>query len=152
MTVPMGIPITSSSSRLVEQVRETTAIFRDVNQAIGYEPFGGCVSGPEEGAMGVHFVNRAFLLDGELNVNEPEALIYELKNGRARLVGVEHIVLGAVGCRASRAAGAPSTNEALPQTVEHVGVIGEALGGLRQGLVRKSGAPGARQGLHPAPK
>jgi hypothetical protein len=83
------------SSRLVEQVREATAIFRDVNQAIGYEPFGGCVSGPEQGAMGVHFVNREFLLDGDLNVNRPEALIYEFKNGYARLVGVEYIVLAA---------------------------------------------------------
>lgn len=84
-----------SSSQLVEQVREATAIFRDVNQAIGYEPFGGCVSGPEEGAMGVHFVNQELLFDGELNVNKPEALIYEFKNGRARLVGVEYIVLAA---------------------------------------------------------
>ena len=82
-----------SSSRLVERVREATAIFRDVNQAVGYEPFGGCVSGPEEGAMGVHFVNQELLLDGELNVNKPEALIYELNNGQARLVGVEYIVL-----------------------------------------------------------
>ena len=85
----------ASSSRLVERVREATAIFRDVNQAIGYTPFGGCVSGPEEGAMGVHFVNQEFLLDGELDVNKPEALIYELKNGQARLVGVEYIVLAA---------------------------------------------------------
>jgi hypothetical protein len=83
------------SSRFVEQVREATAIFRDVNQAIGYEPFGGCVSGPEEGAMGIHFVNQRLLVDGELDVTKPEALIYELKNGQARLVGVEYIVLAA---------------------------------------------------------
>jgi hypothetical protein len=86
----------ASSSRLVELVREATAIFRDVNQATGYAPFGGCVSGPEEGAMGVHFVNEELLFDeGKLDVNKPEALIYELKNGRARLVGVEYIVLAA---------------------------------------------------------
>ena len=85
----------ASSSALVAQVREATATFRDVNLAIGYEPFGGCVSGPDAGAMGVHFVNPAFLLDGKLNVNEPEALIYEFKDGRARLVGVEYIVLAA---------------------------------------------------------
>ena len=41
--------------------------------------------------MGVHFVNSA-LVDGKLDVNAPEALIYEVKNGRARLVGVEYIV------------------------------------------------------------
>jgi hypothetical protein len=81
------------SPEFVEQVREATAIFRDINQAVGYAPFGGCVSGPEAGAMGVHLVNEAFLVDGELKVNKPEALIYELKNGLARLVGVEYIVL-----------------------------------------------------------
>jgi hypothetical protein len=80
----------SSSSRLVEQVREATDIFR---QTIPdeYKPFLGCVSGPEEGAMGVHFVNSD-LVDGKPEVNRPEALIYEVKNGRARLVGVEYIV------------------------------------------------------------
>jgi hypothetical protein len=81
------------ASRLIEQVRAATAIFRDVNQAVGYAPFGGCVSGPESGAMGVHFVNSAFLEDGEIAVDKPEALIYEFKNGAARLVGVEYIVL-----------------------------------------------------------
>lgn len=101
----------ASSARLVERVREATAIFRDVNQAIGYEPFGGCVSGPEEGAMGVHFVNQRFLLDGELNVNEPEALIYELKDGRARLVGVEYIVLAAQWDSAHTAPPAPPVLE-----------------------------------------
>ena len=87
-----AVPADADSSRLVEQVREATAVFRDVNQAIGYEPFGGCVSGPEEGAMGVHFVNQEFLRDGELNVKRPEALIYELKDGKARLLGVEFII------------------------------------------------------------
>jgi hypothetical protein len=85
----------NSASRLVEQVRDATAIYRDVNQAAGYEPFGGCVSGPEAGAMGVHFVNQALLRDGALDVTKPEALIYEFKNGRARLVGVEYIVIAA---------------------------------------------------------
>ena len=85
------------SSRLVEQVRAATAIFADVNQATGsgYAAFGGCVSGPDQGAMGVHFVNQQLLMDGELNVNKPEALIYEVKDGQARLVGVEYIVLAA---------------------------------------------------------
>jgi hypothetical protein len=101
----------AGSSRLVEQVREATAIFRDVNQAIGYTPFGGCVSGPEEGAMGVHFVNQEFLFDGELDVNEPEALIYELKNGQARLVGVEYIVLAAQWDSAHTAPPAPPVLE-----------------------------------------
>lgn len=79
-----------SPSKLVEQVREATAAFR---QTIPdeYKQFLGCVSGPEAGAMGVHFVNFD-LVDGKPEVNRPEALIYEVKNGRAQLVGVEYIV------------------------------------------------------------
>ena len=41
--------------------------------------------------MGVHFLNGA-LMDGEVKPDAPEALIYEFKNGVARLVGVEFIV------------------------------------------------------------
>jgi hypothetical protein len=51
------------------------------------------------------------LLDGELNVNEPEALIYELKDGRARLVGVEYIVLAAQWDSAHTAPPAPPVLE-----------------------------------------
>lgn len=78
------------SPALVAKVREATEGFR---QAIpqDYVQFLGCVSGPEAGAMGVHFVNSS-LVDGKPEVEHPEALIYEVKNGRARLVGVEYIV------------------------------------------------------------
>jgi hypothetical protein len=82
------------SSELVEQVRRATESFRDVNltNGAGYAQVLGCVSGPQEGAMGVHFVNSTLLLDGVLDVAQPEALIYEFTNGIARLVGVEYIV------------------------------------------------------------
>jgi hypothetical protein len=86
-----------SSSVLVEAARQATEQFRDVrNVPPGYGPVLGCVSGPEEGAMGVHFVNPELLLDGAVNGPEPEALIYEFKNGEARLVGVEYIVFADV--------------------------------------------------------
>lgn len=80
----------SSSSMIVERVREATEAFRHAIPA-EYQQFLGCVSGPEEGAMGVHFVNFA-LVDDKVDVRHPEALIYEVKDGRARLVGVEFIV------------------------------------------------------------
>lgn len=80
----------SPPSTLVELVREATEAFRATIPA-DYQQFLGCVSGPEEGAMGVHFVNFA-LVDGKVDAKAPEALIYEVKNGRARLVGVEFIV------------------------------------------------------------
>ena len=85
-----GSHASSPSSTLVEQVREATEAFRDTIPD-EYRQFLGCVSGPEQGAMGVHFVNFA-LVDGKLEAKAPEALIYEVKDGRARLVGVEYIV------------------------------------------------------------
>src|SRR4051812_28717491 len=83
------------SPSLVEQVRSATQIYRDIRQATttgGYGQFLGCFSGPQEGAMGVHFVNSTLVRDGELDPDHPEALIYEFRNGFARLVGVEFIV------------------------------------------------------------
>jgi hypothetical protein len=81
-------------AKLVELVREATRPFIDVNAATaaGYEPFLGCVSGPDRGAMGVHYVNGDLVGDGEIDASRPEALIYETRDGRARLVGVEFIV------------------------------------------------------------
>ena len=85
-----GSHASSSSSTLVERVREATEAFRHTIPD-EYRQFLGCVSGPEQGAMGVHFVNFA-LVDGKPEAKAPEALIYEVKDGRARLVGVEYIV------------------------------------------------------------
>lgn len=86
---------TDSSAALVERVREATRLFQDVRHALlaGYKPFLGCVSGAQEGAMGVHYVNSELVADGELDVNRPEALLYESRNGVPRLVGAEYIVM-----------------------------------------------------------
>src|SRR5262245_29795415 len=80
--VPLGDPAsdqhsthaTASTSTLVEKVRNATDAFR---QAIpgDYAQFLGCVSGPDAGAMGVHFVNFG-LVDGQPDAAHPEALIY----------------------------------------------------------------------------
>ena len=85
-------------SALVETVRQATEPFRDVGNttAAGYGPALGCVSGPEEGAMGVHYVNSELLVNGELDPARPEALIYEFKGNVARLVGAEFIVFAEV--------------------------------------------------------
>jgi hypothetical protein len=81
-----------ASAKLVQIVREATRQFIDVNAATDYEPMFGCVSGPDHGAMGIHYVNGALVGDGEIDPYHPEALIYEPSNGRLRLVGVEYIV------------------------------------------------------------
>ncbi len=47
------------SGELVEAVRNSTRRFKDVNRAKaeGYQLLFGCVSGPDDGAMGMHYVN-----------------------------------------------------------------------------------------------
>jgi hypothetical protein len=84
-----------SYSGLVRDVRRATRQFQDVTaaEAAGYVSTRSCVSGPSAGAMGVHYVNEAFIADGVLDVQRPEVLVYEPENGeRLRLVAIEFFV------------------------------------------------------------
>jgi hypothetical protein len=80
---------------LPEAVRQATERFRDVKNAMaaGYVQNGGCVSGPDGGAMGVHFANFP-LFDDVIDVQNPEVLVYEPRNGRLHLVAAEYVVPG----------------------------------------------------------
>ena len=88
---------------LVDKVTHNNQQFWDVNVAMsqGWVPAIPCVSGPNEGAMGVHFLKPPKtkydidpVADGILDGANPEALIYEpVGNGYLRLVGVEFIQL-----------------------------------------------------------
>lgn len=83
------------SGELVEAVRSSTRLFRDVNQAkaAGYQLLFGCVSGPDDGAMGMHYVNLELVADGVLDPRRPEIVIYEpLPNGGRRLIGADFLV------------------------------------------------------------
>jgi hypothetical protein len=86
-----------SFSPLVDKVRSATAKYRDINVMFsegGWAAATPCVSGPNSGAMGVHFVKDGRVGDGILRADQPEALIYEpLPGGAMRLVGVEFIEL-----------------------------------------------------------
>lgn len=86
---------TEPAPTLVETVRQATAQFEEIAEAeaAGYGLFHGCVNGPEEGSMGVHFVNGELVGDGEVDAHHPEALLYEASYGALRLVGVEYVVL-----------------------------------------------------------
>jgi hypothetical protein len=79
---------------LVQIVRANTAQFINVNNlnGTGYVPLFGCVSGPDHGAMGIHYLNLGLVGDGMLDARYPEALIYEPVGNARRLVGVEYIV------------------------------------------------------------
>jgi hypothetical protein len=83
------------SGDLVEAVRESTRRFRDVKvaEAEGYSLMFGCVSGPDSGAMGLHYVNLPLVGDGELDPARPEIVIYEAQpGGRLRLIGADFLV------------------------------------------------------------
>jgi hypothetical protein len=80
---------------LVRVVRDATRRFRDVNVAMaeGYQLLFGCVSGPDDGAMGLHYVNMELVGDGVLDPRRPEIVIYEpLPNGGRRLIGADFLV------------------------------------------------------------
>ena len=83
------------SGELVEAVRDSTRRFKDVNKAkaAGYQLLFGCVSGPDDGAMGMHYVNLELVADGVLDVKRPEIVIYEpTSNGGRRLIGADFLV------------------------------------------------------------
>ena len=85
-----------NAETLVKAVRESTERFKDVSvaEAEGYGLQFGCVSGPDWGAMGLHYVNFPLVLDGVLDPAKPEIVIYEpLPNGKLQLVGADFLVL-----------------------------------------------------------
>jgi hypothetical protein len=81
------------ASPLVEHVRAANERFHDVKAAVaeGYAPI-PCASGVDGGAMGVHYVNPAYLKDETVDIGRPQAVMYEpLPDGRMALVAVEYI-------------------------------------------------------------
>ena len=84
------------AERSSERVREVTERFKDVNvaEAEGYHLQFGCVSGPDAGAMGMHFVNGPLVGDGVIDASKPEIVIYEPQpNGSLKLIGADYLVL-----------------------------------------------------------
>ncbi len=86
----------TQSSDLVRAVRLVTARFFNVAaaEAADYHLLFGCVSGPDFGAMGMHFVNMNLVGDGAIDVARPEIVIYEPQpGGGLRLIGADYLVL-----------------------------------------------------------
>ena len=80
---------------LLKAVREATQDFRSVKAAMaaGYASLGSCVTGPERGAMGIHYANGPLIGDGVIDASAPELLIYEQRGSKLYFVGVEFLVL-----------------------------------------------------------
>ena len=85
--------------RDLARARAATAQFHRFERA---EPAGHdflfldmCMENQPAGGMGYHYVNLGLLLDGVVEVERPEALMYEPgPNGQMRLVGLEYVIRG----------------------------------------------------------
>jgi hypothetical protein len=85
----------------IAEVRDATTMFHDVPTAkhAGYSKFTDvngvtCIAGPPgRGTMGVHFVNGAFVGDGKIDADHPEAVLYDPTSKGLELTAVEYIVI-----------------------------------------------------------
>jgi len=94
--------LTQDQKNLVKVVRESTEQFKDVEQVkkAGYGLILGCVSGPDAGAMGLHFLNGAILDEanrtGVIDPTRPQIVLYEpTHNGGFKLTGADYVVFAA---------------------------------------------------------
>lgn len=88
--------------RSLGAVRDATARFHNINvaKAAGYGEFRdaagiACIANPPLGTMGIHYVNGGFVGDSVVDPLRPEALVYEPKDGKLKLVALEYIVFQA---------------------------------------------------------
>ncbi len=81
---------------LISIVRENTARFKNVlvAEAEGYALQFGCVSGPDAGAMGLHYVNAKLVASGVLDATRPQIVIYEASaDGSLQLIGADYLLI-----------------------------------------------------------
>ena len=65
----------------------------DAALAAGYDPLFDCTDAGADGAMGQHYINKAFATDGQLVLEQPDVLMYEPQaDGAMHLVALEYIV------------------------------------------------------------
>ncbi len=86
------------------RVRAATASFRSLASAVAAGYTGdvpSCLAHGEDGAMGFHHMNRAYV-DDRIEIERPEILVYERHpDGRYTLNGVEYIIPYSVWSRDS---------------------------------------------------
>jgi len=102
--------LTTAQGALLQAVRESTARFKDVSvaQAEGYSLLFGCVTGPDSGAMGLHYVNMDLVTSGVVDAAKPQIVIYEPQpDGHLRLIGADFLVFADQWDKAHPGEGAP---------------------------------------------
>ena len=86
----------SKAGALIKVVRDSTERFKDVKVALaeGYALQFGCVSGPDDGAMGLHYVNSTYVNSGILDATHPQIVIYEPQpDGTLKLIGADYLLI-----------------------------------------------------------
>jgi hypothetical protein len=86
----------ADADTLVQVVRDATERFKDVSvaEAAGYALQFGCVTGPDSGAMGLHYVNGDLVSKGILDATRPQIVIYEPIPGQGpRLIGADFLLI-----------------------------------------------------------
>lgn len=109
-TTPQAQQLTSAQGELLRVVRESTAKYKDVSvaEADGYALLFGCVSGPDSGAMGLHYVNLNLVTSGVIDATHPQIVIYEpMPDGHLQLVGADFLVFASDWDKAHPGQGAP---------------------------------------------
>jgi len=102
--------LTPAQGALLKVVRDNTERFKDVAvaQAEGYSLLFGCVSGPDSGAMGMHFVNLNLVGSGVIDATRPQVVIYEpMPDGHLQLIGADFLVIAADWDKTHPGQGAP---------------------------------------------
>lgn len=92
---PQSTSKSADAGALIKIVRESTERFKDVRVAEneGYALMFGCVTGPDAGAMGLHYVNGQILSHNELDPTKPQIVIYEPQpDGTLHLIGADFVV------------------------------------------------------------
>jgi hypothetical protein len=102
--------LTAAQGELLKAIREKTAKYKDVSvaEADGYALLFGCVSGPDSGAMGLHFVNLNLVASGVIDAARPQIVIYEpMPDGHLQLIGADFLLIASDWDKAHPGQGAP---------------------------------------------
>ncbi len=84
----------SDQNKILAEIRRSTAKFHrlDAAMAAGYMWSDHCVAHPFLGAMGHHVGNFNLVMNGDVDPSNPDVLLYEVKNGKVQLTGVEFLI------------------------------------------------------------
>jgi hypothetical protein len=88
-------PSAAEANRAIATLRRVTARYHDLSVAMaeGFVLLHECENRPGEGPIGTVYVHLGRLMDGKIDPETPDALIYEPRsNERQRLVGVEFAI------------------------------------------------------------